>query len=479
MKAMQKLGKSLMLPVACLPIAAILLGVGYWIDPVGWGGDNQVAAFLIKAGAAIIDNMALLFALGVSIGMANEGDGTSALAGLLSWLMIQTLLAPGTVAMISGRPIETISAAFGKTNNVFIGILCGLIGSTCYNRFKNTKLPDALAFFSGKRSVAIVAGGVSIVAAFLLFFIWPAVYGALVAFGKSVLSLGPFGAGIYGFFNRLLIPFGLHHALNAVFWFDVADINDLVNFWSNTGTYGVTGQYMTGFFPFMMFGLPGAALAMYTTAKTKQKKIAAGLLLSAAFASFLTGVTEPLEFSFMFLAPVLYLVHAALAAISLTVVAALPIRAGFNFSGGLIDLVLSWRTPMAQNPWGVLVVGAVFFVVYFFLFRIVIIKMNLKTPGREDEDYAEAESKLVLATSDYAGIANSILEGLGGKSNIASLDNCITRLRVEVKNYTDVDEKAIKAAGVSGVIRPSKTSVQVVVGTQVQHVADEMKKLLT
>ena len=478
MKTMQKLGKSLMLPVACLPIAAILMGVGYWIDPTGWGGDSQLAAFLIKAGAAIIDNMALLFALGVSIGMAKEGDGTSALAGLISWFMIQTLLSPGTVAMISGKALEDVSAAFDKTNNVFIGILCGLIGSTCYNRFKNTKLPDALAFFSGKRSVAIVAGGISIIAALILFFVWPAIYGALVLFGESVLKLGPVGAGIYGFFNRLLIPFGLHHALNSVFWFDVAGINDLGNFWSNTGVYGVTGQYMSGFFPFMMFGLPGAALAMYHTAKTKQKKIAAGLLISAAFASFFTGVTEPLEFSFMFLAPVLYIIHAALAAISMTVVAALPIRAGFNFSGGFIDLFLSWRTPMAQNPWGILIVGAVFFVVYYFLFRVIIKKMNLKTPGREDEDYVESESKLTLATSNYAQIAGKILEGLGGKSNITSLENCITRLRVEVKNYTDVDDKVIKNAGVSGVIRPSKTSVQVIVGTQVQHVADEMKRLL-
>jgi len=467
-----------MLPVACLPIAAIMLGVGYWIDPQGWGGDNQIAAFLVKAGAAIIDNMPLLFAIGVSFGMAHEHDGTAALAGLISWLMIQNLLAPGTVAMISGKPLEEVSAAFGKTNNVFIGILSGFIGSVSYNRFKNTKLPDALGFFSGKRSVAIVAGGISIVAALILFFVWPAVYGVLVLFGESVISLGPVGAGIYGFFNRLLIPFGLHHALNSVFWFDVAGINDLGNFWANTGIKGVTGQYMTGFFPVMMFGLPGAALAMYHTAKTNQKRIAAGLLLSAAFATFLTGVTEPLEFSFMFLAPVLFVVHAALTAVSMVVMTILPVRAGFNFSGGLIDLILSWRTPLAQNPWGVLVVGAVFFVVYYVLFRVIIVKMNLKTPGREDEDYTEEESKLSLASSDYAGIAAKILAGLGGNANITSLDNCITRLRVEVKEYTGVDEKAIKAAGVSGVIRPSKTSVQVVVGTQVQHVADEIKKLL-
>ena len=478
MKTLQKLGKSLMLPVACLPIAAILLGVGYWIDPAGWGGTNQVAAFLVQAGSAIINNMALLFAIGVAIGMADEIDGTAALAGLLSWLLIQTLLKPDTVSMIRGIPLDEVNPAFGKLDNAFVGILCGLIASTCYNRFKNTKLPDALGFFSGKRCVAIVAGGVSIVAALVLFFVWPAINSALVAFGKSVISLGPVGAGIYGFFNRLLIPFGLHHALNSVFWFDVAGINDLGNFWSGAGTYGVTGQYMTGFFPVMMFGLPGAALAMYHTAKTKQKKVAAGLLISAAFATFFTGVTEPLEFAFMFLAPVLFVVHAALTAVSMIVMSILPVRAGFNFSGGLIDLVLSSRTPMAQNPWGILIAGAAFFVIYYLLFRVIIVKMNLKTPGREDEDNIDAEKKIVLATSDYAGIAGTILEGLGGKANIASLDNCITRLRVEVKNYTDVDEKAIKSAGVSGVIRPSKTSVQVVVGTQVQHVADEIKKLL-
>ena len=467
-----------MLPVACLPIAAILMGVGYWIDPSGWGGTNQVAAFLIQAGAAIINNMALLFAIGVSIGMADENDGTAALAGLLSWLMIQTLLSPGTVAMIRRIPLGEVNAAFGKLNNAFVGILCGIIGAACYNRFKGIKLPDALGFFSGKRFVAIAAGGISIIAALILFFVWPAINSALVAFGKSVISLGPAGAGIYGFFNRLLIPFGLHHALNSVFWFDVAGINDLGNFWSNTGTYGVTGQYMTGFFPVMMFGLPGAALAMYHTAKTKQKKVAAGILLSAAFASFFTGVTEPLEFAFMFLAPFLYVIHAILTAVSMTVMAILPVRAGFNFSGGLIDLILSSSTPMAQNPWWILVTGAVFFGIYYVLFRVIIVKMNLRTPGREDEDYADAESKITLDSSDYAGIAGQILMGLGGKANIASLDNCITRLRVEVKDYTDVDEKAIKSSGVSGVIRPSKTSVQVIIGTQVQHVADAMKKML-
>ncbi len=478
MKTMQRLGKSLMLPVAVLPIAAILMGIGYWIDPQGWGGNSVIAAFLIKAGAAIIDHIAILFAIGVAVGMSKDRDGTAALAGLVSWLMMTTLLSSGAVAMFQKIPVEQVAPAFGKIENVFVGILCGVIGAVCYNKFHNTKLPDALAFFSGKRSVAIVTGGVTIVAAVIMFFVWPFIYMGLVAFGTGVLSLGPWGAAIYGFFNRLLIPFGLHHALNSVFWFDIASVNDLANFWAGTGTLGVTGQYMTGYFPIMMFGLPGAALAMYHTAKTNQKKMAAGLLLAGAFASFFTGVTEPLEFAFMFLAPGLYVVHAGLTAVSMAIMAALPVRAGFQFSAGMIDLVLSWPTKLSLNPWLILPIGLVFFAIYYLLFRVIIVKFNLKTPGREDDDYAEAESKVTLGSSDYAGVAAAILEGLGGKGNISEVDNCITRLRVEVKDYTAVNEKKIKSSGVSGVIRPSKTSVQVVVGTQVQHVADELKKLL-
>ncbi|MCL2821250.1 MAG: N-acetylglucosamine-specific PTS transporter subunit IIBC [Oscillospiraceae bacterium] len=479
MKHVQRLGRSLMLPVATLPIAALMLGIGYWIDPNGWGGDNQIAAFLVKAGAAIIDNMPILFAIGVAIGMADKGDGTSALAGLVSFLMITTLLSPGSVENILNRALSEVhTAAFEKIDNVFIGILSGLIGAFSYNRFKNTKLPDAFAFFSGKRSVAIVTGGISIVAAFLLMFIWPFIFGGLVAFGEAVVGIGPWGAAIYGFFNRLLIPLGLHHALNQVFWFDLVGINDLGNFWNNTGLLGETGVYMTGFFPVMMFGLPGAALAMYHTAKTTQRKVAAGILMSGALASFLTGVTEPIEFAFMFLAPILYVIHALLTAISMFIMAILPIRAGFNFSGGFIDLFLSARTPLALNPWLIIPIGLGFSVIYYALFRIIITKFNLKTPGREDEDYAEEESKFTLATGDFAAVAATVLEGLGGADNITSLDNCITRLRVEIKDYLLVDEKKIKSAGVSGVIRPSKTSVQVVVGTQVQHVADEIHKVI-
>ncbi len=475
MKFLQRLGKSLMLPVACLPVAGIMMGIGYYIDPSGWGANNVAAAFLIKAGAAILDHIAILFALGVAVGMSDDNDGTAGLAGLVSWLMFTTLLSSGAVAMFTGAEADM---AFGKIENVFIGIISGLIGATCYNRFKNVKLPTALAFFSGKRCVAIVTAGVTVVASLILFFVWPFLYGALVSFGKAIIGSGALGAGIYGFANRLLIPTGLHHALNNVFWFDLAGINDLGNFWSGEGTLGETGMYMSGFFPVMMFGLPGAALAMYHTAKTKRKKIAASLLMAAALCSFLTGVTEPLEFSFMFLAPVLYLVHALLTGISCFIVALLPARAGFQFSAGLIDFVLSLKAPMAQNPWLLIPIGLIFFVIYYVIFRLMITAFKFKTPGREDEEDNEEELRATLSNNDFTAVAAKVLEGLGGKANITSLDNCVTRLRVEVKDYTAVSEKKIKEAGVAGVIRPSKTSVQVVIGTQVQFVADELKKML-
>ena len=278
------------------------------------------------------------------------------------------------------------------------------------------------------------------------------------------------------FRSRLLIPFGLHHALNSVFWFDVAGINDIGKFWGSIegGVIGQTGMYMSGFFPVMMFGLPAAALAMYHTAKDSKKQIAAGLLFSAALASFFNGVTEPLEFSFMFLAPVLYLIHAVLTGISLAVVSLLPARAGFNFSAGLIDWILSFKAPFAVNPLLLPAIGLVVAVIYYVLFRIVIVKFDLKTPGREEDD---DETAVQLANDDFTEVARIVLEGVGGKGNVASIDNCITRLRLEIKDYTAVDEKKIKSAGVAGVIRPSKTAVQVIIGTKVQFVADEFKKL--
>lgn len=481
MKYLQKLGRSLMLPVATLPIAAILMGIGYWIDPTGWGANNALAALLIKAGGAIIDNMGILFAIGVAVGMSADGDGTSALAGLVSSLMIQTILSPATLSMITKVDVESIDASFSKINNgnQFFGILCGLIGSICYNRFKDTKLPTALSFFSGRRSVAIMTGLATLLVAVPLYFVWPLLYNALIALGTAIVGLGPIGAGIYAFLNRLLIPFGLHHALNSVFWFDLIGINDLNKFWgaASGGIMGQTGMYMTGFFPFMMFGLPAACFAMYLRAKKDRKEEVGSLFASSSVSSFLVGITEPIEFSFMFQAPVLYGIHAVLSGIIVGIVAALPVRSGFNFSAGFIDWFLSFKAPYALNPWAVIPIGLVVGVIYFVVFYFAIGILNAKTPGREDEDI-EAEKKIKLSSDNYGKAAEIILAGLGGKDNISSLENCITRLRVTVKDYTQVNENKIKSAGVAGIIRPDKTSVQVIIGTDVQFVADEVKKML-
>lgn len=423
-----------------------------------------------------------LFVIGVAVGMTDDHDGTAGLAGLVSWLMITKLLNPGVVTTIMPSIADNANSmlAFGKIENAFIGIIAGLIGATCYNKFKNTRLPDALSFFSGKRSVAIITAVVSIVAAAILLFAWPLIFGGLVALGKGIVGMGAVGAGIYAFLNRLLIPTGLHHALNNVFWFDTIGLGDLSNFWAGKTSADVTwdlGMYMSGFFPCMMFGIPGAALAMVQTAKDNKKKIAIGLVASAAVCAFICGVTEPFEFGFMFLAPMLYVIYALLYGIFTTITVLLGFRAGFSFSAGLTDLVFSASLPAAQKTWLILPLGAAAFVVFYLVFRFAITKFDLKTPGREDDD-DELDAKAVLDTSDFDGVAAIILEGLGGKENVVSLDNCITRLRLEVKDHTQVNEKKIKSAGIAGVIRPSKTAVQVIVGTKVQFVADAMKKML-
>lgn len=481
MKFFQRLGRSIMLPVAVLPVAAILAGISYWIEGAT-GSENLVSIFLGAAGNALLANIALLFAIGISIGMASKTDGTSALAGLVSWLVVTTLLNPETVALFTGiDDVNEVDPAFLQVQNVFVGIMCGLIGAWCYDRFKDTKLPDALSFFSGKRSVAIVTAGVSLIFAIVLYFVWPFVYGGLVGFGEWIVTLGPIGTGIYGFLNRLLIPVGLHHALNSVFWFDVAGINDLNNFLAGTGEYGVTGQYMTGFFPVMMFGLPGAALAMYLTAKSTRKKLAYGILLSGAVSSFFVGVTEPLEFAFMFLAPLLYLVHSVFMGISMAISQILPVRMGFGFSGGFIDLVLGWANPMAQNPWLIPVMGVGWFIIYFFVFYFFIKRFNLKTPGREDDDILEDDTEYDTHSGDdaYNRTAARFVDALGGKENITDLDNCATRLRMEIADVSQVDETALKRAGAAGTMKTGGHSVQVVYGLNVQFVKDAMERVMS
>ena len=362
--------------------------------------------------------------------------------------------------------------------NTFVGIIAGIIGALCYNRFKSTKLPDWLSFFSGKRCVAIVAGVVSIIVSAVLLFVWPVLFAGLVALGKGIAGMGALGAGIYAFFNRLLIPFGLHHALNNVFWFDTIGLGDLSHFWNGETSADVSwslGMYMSGFFPCMMFGIPGAALAMIQSAKSNKKKVAIGLIASAAISAFVCGVTEPFEFAFMFLAPALYVVYALLYGIFTVITVALGFRAGFSFSAGLTDLIFSAPLPAAAKTWLIIPLGIAAFIVFYVVFRFAIVKFDLKTPGREDDD--DDETKVVLANDDFTTVAKIVLEGVGGKDNVESIDNCITRLRLVIKDYTKVDEKKIKSAGVAGVVRPSQKDVQVIIGTKVQFVADEFKKL--
>lgn len=488
MKFLQKLGKALMLPVAVLPICGILMGIGYYLCPATMqGGDiegvkNLIGFFLVKAGSALIENMAILFAIGVGVGMSEKNDGTGGIAALASWLMITTLLSTGVVTTLipSIADNATKTLAFNKIANPFIGILSGVIGSSCYNKFKNTKLPNWLAFFSGKRCVAIIAGLVSIIVSAVLLFVWPLLFGALVALGDAVAGMGVVGAGIYAFLNRLLIPTGLHHALNNVFWFDTIGLGDLQHFWAGETSADVTwslGMYMSGFFPCMMFGIPGAALAMIQCAKPAKKKIAIGLVASAAVCSFVCGVTEPFEFGFMFLAPGLYVIYALLYGIFTIITVALGFRAGFSFSAGATDLLFSSTLPAAQKTVLIIPLGIAAFVVFYFVFLFAIKKFDLKTPGREDDDDLEEEKKVQLASDDYTEIAKKILAGCGGKGNIVSIDNCVTRLRLEVRDMTAVNDKAIKAAGVAGVIKPGKTSVQIIVGTKVQFVVDAFSKL--
>ncbi|KOP81539.1 N-acetylglucosamine-specific PTS transporter subunit IIBC [Cytobacillus solani] len=477
-KFLQRLGRSLMLPVAVLPAAAILMGIGYWIDHDGWGSGNALAAFLIKAGGSILDHIPILFAVGVALGMSKEKDGSAALSGLISFLVVTTMLSTDTVALLQGIDPESVNAAFAKIDNAFIGILSGLIAAWMYNRFSHVKLPDFLAFFSGKRLVPIMSAVSMLVVSAALFFIWPVVYSGLVSFGEAISSLGAAGAGIYGFFNRLLIPTGLHHALNAVFWFDTVGINDIGNFWASAGEKGVTGMYQAGFFPIMMFGLPAAALAMYHTAKTGKKKMVASLMLAAGFASFFTGVTEPIEFVFMFLAPALYVVHAALTGLSLFIAAAFQWTAGFGFSAGFIDFALSLRIPIANMPLMLVVQGLGFALVYYFLFRFLIVKFDLKTPGRGDDMEDEEEGSVGNAsTNKFSEMAATIYEGLGGDENVVSVDYCATRLRVEVETVDKVDQKKIKLTGVPGINVIGPQSIQVIIGTNVQFVADEVEKI--
>ncbi|OKP04907.1 N-acetylglucosamine-specific PTS transporter subunit IIBC [Xenorhabdus eapokensis] len=489
---LQRIGRALMVPVATLPAAAILVGVGYWIDPTGWGADNELAALLITSGNAILDNMGMLFAIGIAYGMSKDKDGAAALAGLIGFIVVMKLCSPAAVAMIKGIPIEEIPKAFSKINNQFVGILVGVFSAELYNRYSSVELPQALSFFSGRRLVPILNSFLMIVVSFILMFVWPIVYDWLVAFGESITNLGSVGAGLYAFFNRLLILIGLHHALNSVFWFDVAGINDIPNFLggqksieAGTAVMGITGRYQAGFFPIMMFGLPGAALAIYHCARPENRAKVAGIMMAGAFAAFFTGVTEPLEFSFMFVAPVLYVLHAIMTGISVYIAAAMHWIAGFGFSAGFVDMLLSSRNPLAVHWYMLIPQGLVFFCLYYVVFRFTIKKFNLMTPGRElsatnetdgyDIDMAKKESNSAGSIQEKA---HQYIAAVGGSDNLTNVDSCITRLRLSVNDSSLVNEQLVKHLGASGVIRLNKQSVQIIVGTRAELISNMMKEIL-
>lgn len=514
MGPLQRLGKALMGAVAVLPVAAILSGVGYWISSAA-GPDNLAAQLLISSGDAVLANLGWIFAIAIAFGLAKDSNGAAALSGFLAFATFMKLLGPEAVAGYRGiedptaltgdEALEWASEGWNAVGggNVLFGILAGVMAAWVYNRFHGTKLPDFLAFFSGRRLVPILTAVIAIVISGILYFVWPFIYNALFNFGTSIQGLGAAGAGIYGVANRLLIPTGLHHALNSVFWFDVIGINDIGNFqagqktieaaaaatsaadcpgiWANgqCTVEGVVGRYQAGFFPVMMFGLPGAALAMYLRADKSKRKVVGSLMAAGALASFFTGVTEPLEFSFMFVAPLLYVVHALLMGLSVFIASTMEWTAGFGFSAGFVDMLLSSQNPLANKWYMLLVMGVGFFALYFVIFYFLIGWLNLKTPGRGEDD-AVADSMEDSATGDEktARDAARIIEGLGGKDNIDSLDYCTTRLRVGVKEQALVDDSVIKRAAVSGVIHPSEKSVQVIVGPAVQFMYDEVSHQL-
>ena len=473
---LQKIGKALMVPIAVLPAGGLMLGLGYAIDPAGWGANNALASILVNGGKGIMDNQAWLFAVGVAYGLAKDNNGAAALSGLLGLLIVEMIVGNvNVISQITGVPVEQMSSsevvASKAAVSAFTGIMMGIVAATLYNRFHTIKLPAALGFFGGRRFVPIVTSLAAISISLVMVYVWPVVYGALVNFGIAISEMGAVGAGIYGFFNRLLIPIGLHHALNQVFIFDLVGINDISKFWSGTGELGVTGIYQGGFFPFMGYGLPAACLAMYNCAKPENKKKVGGILGASALTAILTGVTEPIEFAFMFVAPVLYVIHAFLAALSLYIAASMQWIAGFTFSGGLIDFILSFNLPLANKPYMLILQGLCFGAIYYTVFRFAILKFDLKTPGRED---AQVEQSNEMSSNEKA---LEYLTALGGSNNLTTIDSCITRLRLTLSDMSVVNEETLKSIGALGVVKMGNNNLQVIVGTEAEEIAQAMRVL--
>lgn len=465
---LQKIGKSLMFPIATLPAAALLLrlGSGDMLGAVPNEAIQYIASIMAASGNAILGNLPIIFAIGIAMGLAHDSSGGAALAGAIAHLVLIAVL--GTVN-------EDLNMG------VFGGIIAGITAGLLYNKYYNVKFPEWLSFFGGRRFVPIITSITMAILGSILAIVWGPIQGGIDAVGNWMIGAGSLGVGMYGFFNRLLIPVGLHHVINTIIWFDFGEFTnaagEIVKGDINRFLAGDTsaGHFQAGFFPIMMFGLPAACLAMYFAAKKEKRPIVGGMFVSIALTAFLTGVTEPIEFSFMFLSPVLYGIHAVLTGISLAVAYIVGFRDGFGFSAGLIDYLLNLGLadkPLLLIPLG-LGFGAIYFVVFYFLIK----KLDLKTPGREDDDEEEGEADASIS-DDVDLRAYYTIEALGGEENIKQIDYCTTRLRMSVQDANMVDEKTLKQTGARGVMRISKTNVQVIIGTSVEFLAEAMKERL-
>jgi PTS system N-acetylglucosamine-specific IIC component len=479
---LQKIGKSLNLPLATLPAAALLQRFGkidyikdfHLGDHFGGFINQYVAPFLLAGGDAIFNNLPLIFAIGVAIGLA--GDAVAALAAAIAYQVLINVLPKVPIAF--GNVVD-IHAPLDM--GVVGGIIAGIISSYVFKRFHSVQLPEWLAFFSGKRSVPIITSLIMIVVAIGLGMIWGPIQESLDTFGRWTVGLGGIGAAIFGIANRLLIPFGLHHVINNVAWFQIGSFRDsagreiqgdLARYFAGDETAGL---FMTGFYPIMLFALPAGALAIIHTAKPDKRKVIKSVFLGVALTSFLTGVTEPMEFAFMFAAPVLYFIHALLTGLSGFIVASLGIKLGFGFSAGLLDYLISFQ--QATKPLLIIPVGLCFAVVYYILFRFLIIKFNLKTPGRED-DLLPSINAAEPVKNTMRNSAHQVLDSIGGSENIGSMDACITRLRLVLKNDKLVNDKKLKELGATGVMRLGQGVVQIIFGMHSERLKDEIEKIL-
>ena len=458
--SLQQLGKAMMLPVAVLPVAALLLRFG--------AKDLLDIPFINASGNAIFSNLALIFAIGIALGLAKDNNGTAALSGAISYLIINT-------------GATTINSKIKM--GILAGICAGVLGARMYNKYKDTVLPEWLGFFGGKRFVPIITAFYSLISAAFLGYIFPIVQNILDKFGQWMIDTGSIGLVIYGFFQRMLIPFGLHHVLNTIVRFSFGSyldpltgktiIGDQVRFFAGDPSAGI---YMTGGFLVMMFGLPAAALAIYKSSKIENRKAIAGMLLSVSLTSFLTGITEPIEFLFMFTAPILYVIHALLTGFAYMITYLFGIRHGFGFSSGLTDYLLNWG--LAIKPAMIIPLGIVYFMLYFSIFYFVIIKFNLKTLGREDDKETTETQEELIKNEGILGVSKRYLDLLGGASNIKIMDSCITRLRVSLEDASKINENDLKKIGASGVVKLGKNDIQVIVGTKAGLISEEIKRII-